>query len=447
MNGEAPRALQEAETGAVQVPPLLSAHATTERLLCSVPTHCPMTKKPQQRLTPRLIRPEKDGQEGEWSYLFHANGHDYIFPALVNELGHLKGIFDDEDRTASETRKPDSSEPILTKVIYWKASEWETKFLPLAVEWFKIHRFTFPKVPYIVMEFRKIEDRDGENRITEVVNVAAIDRSADEPDPPTLLVYQFKEVGGEEGKGRKPLMQWWMQGTIRFEDLDVFGGGFSVPCACSRLARWAKYPDFLKKLIHARGASHIFKLLAVHGDSDPALNDDELRIVTMWIAFCLYINSLKTTYVEGLPGRRRSEARDLEEALALEQATILKSAGILRSGVQRKPVATGTGSKHRYRYLVRGHERIVGGKVIWVKPQIRGEGEFMVLPTATSGDIEVPAAAVKVMVPKRMLLLPAPVQLLLPAPRPPEPPVRPSGGILSKAWRLLTGLFRLSRTP
>ena len=54
--------------------------------------------------------------------------------------------------------------------------------------------------------------------------------------------------------------------------------------------------------------------------------------------------------------------------MALEQAVFLKSAGILKSGKRRKTVATGEGTKHRYRYFVRGHERIVSGKVIWVKP-------------------------------------------------------------------------------
>lgn len=63
--------------------------------------------------------------------------------------------------------------------------------------------------------------------------------------------------------------------------------------------------------------------------------------------------------------------------MALEQATVFKTIGVLKSGIRKKPVATGIGTKHRYRYLVRGHEWIINGKSIWIKPQLRGEGEFL----------------------------------------------------------------------
>lgn len=358
-------------------------------------------------LHPRLIRPTKDGEEGGWSYLFSANGQDYIFPALVNELGHLKPLID----TDSQTGEPAPRSPLdmiySTKVIYWKASEWEEKLLPLAVEWTNLYGFVWPDIPYPVMEFRKIEDRHGEDRVTEVVNIAALDRREEDKDYPTLLVHQFTEVGGEEGKGRRPLLQWWMEAMIRFKGpREVTGGGWSVPSACERIADWSDVPGFLKWKIEEAGAAHFFKTLSVHSSRDSALTYDEVRVVTMWIAFCRYITSLKTKYEEGLPqrGRRRSTARTTEEALALEQATIFQTVGVLKSGARRKPIATGTGTKHRYRYLVRGHERIINGKSIWIKPQVRGEGEFLARSIGTDEAIDAakeiePKAEVTVEVP------------------------------------------------
>src|SRR4051812_22261301 len=68
---------------------------------------------PPPRPPPRLIRPSKDGQEGGWSYLFHANGEDFIFPALVNELGSLRSlILTDVDRQIAEEPAPEPGDGV-----------------------------------------------------------------------------------------------------------------------------------------------------------------------------------------------------------------------------------------------------------------------------------------------------------------------------------------------
>src|SRR4051812_29683017 len=89
--------------------------------------------------TPRLIRPTKDGQEGEWSYLYTVDGQDYIFPAQVNELGNLQPLLHKDEQEAFDSQHDNRQEPgdprYVKKVVYWRASEWETKLLPLAVEW------------------------------------------------------------------------------------------------------------------------------------------------------------------------------------------------------------------------------------------------------------------------------------------------------------------------
>jgi hypothetical protein len=326
---------------------------------------------------PRLIRPSRDGEEGGWSYLFSANGHDYIFPALVNELGGLKPLVNDIFVEPGAPSIEDTDPSWATKVIYWKASEWEEKLLPKAVEWINKNGFTIPPIPYRRMELRKIEDRGGDDRVSEVMNLTAFE-TKDGFSRTELIVYQFTEVGGEEGKGRKPLMQWWMEGFVEFKGADVAMRGYSVPQACDRLSDWADIPGFLKHYVNEKGPAEAFKVLGVQDNRD-TIREEALRAAVMWIAFCRYITSLKTTYEEGLPrrGPKRAAARTTEEALALEQATIFKTVGVLKSGVQKRPVATGAGTRHRYRYLVRGHERIINGKSIWIKPQVRGEGEFL----------------------------------------------------------------------
>jgi hypothetical protein len=381
-----------------------------------------MTKKPTPTALPRLIRPTKDGEEGGWSYLFHVNGQDFIFPAQVDELGSLQPLVG-----GNRTPKPDSNpltgaspadDTYQTKVIYWKASDWETKLLPHAVSWLQREGFTFPPIPYQVMEFRKIEDRDGEDRVTEVVNVVALEpEESSSVTDPTLMVHQFKSVEGEEGKGRRPLLQWWQEGIIYFRGRVASAGCWSVPRAAAKLADWGRFPGFVQDIIENEGLARVFKMVSLRDGNEEALTEDELRVITMWVAFCRYITSLKTTYEEGLTnrGRRRSEARTLDEAVALEQATIFKTVDVLKSGVQRKPVNTGTGTKHRYRYLVRGHERIINGKVIWVKPQIRGEGEFLARSVGTSNQAAVAGEAIAG---------PQTVNVMVPADGSTKPPTR-----------------------
>jgi hypothetical protein len=353
-------------------------------------------------VAPRLIRPSKDGQEGEWSYLYRVHGHDYIFPALVNELGHLKALLGEDEPVQQDHPLTVGPDALVQKVIYWKASEWETKILPHAVAWMDAHKFTLPDLPYPWMELRKIEDRDGDERVTEVVNVLACPVNENHPHP-ELIVHQFTEVGEEEGKGRRPLLQWWMEGLIELKGETVDARCLSVPKAGRWLGGFRDIHEFLDRKIEESGPGQFFKAAATGGTRGPAISEEELRVIVLFVAFCRYIASLKTTYEEGLPqqGRRRSAPKTTEEALALEQAEIFKTVAVLKSGVRKKPVATGTGTQHRYRYLVRGHERIINGKSIWIKPQIRGQGEFLNRATGTeeakvAADVIEPPAAVTV---------------------------------------------------
>jgi hypothetical protein len=258
---------------------------------------------------------------------------------------------------------------------------------------------------------------------------------------PGISVHQFTGIDGEAGSAKKPLMQWSMEGFINFSDGKLSILALDLMNAARRLVEWSDVPDFNDQIISQRGAADALKTFSSQGsDSQYQPTDAQLRAVTQWLAFCLYINSLKPVYLDGeAKQRRKSEPRTLEEAVAIEQATILKSAGLLKSGVRRKKVMNpGSGTKHRYRYLVRGHERIINGKSIWVKPQIRGSGEFMVVPTATSPDILVPKTPVSVpMSVEPRLMLSAPRMLLLPAPRP-KPP---RAGFVATVVRFFRSLF------
>ena len=421
---------------------------------------------PASAIAPRLIRPSKDGQEGEWSYLLHANGHDYIFPALVNELGHLKGLLDKAWREEGETRDPADPNVFVNKVIYWKASEWETKIRPHAEAWMNTHGFEWPDIPFPRMELRKIEDRGGEERVTEVLNLTAM-AASEKLEHPTLMVYQFRDAQGEEGNGRRPLMQWWMEGFIDFRGRGLRGALYSVSRACERIADWGRHPELMKRWVEESGSEHMFKLLSLHDQDAKKVREEELRVVVLWVAFCRYIASLKTTYEgeQSRRGSRRSAPRTNEEALALEQADLFKTVAVLKSGVCRKPVATGTGTHHRYRYLVRGHERIVNGKSIWIKPQIRGQGEFLNLATGTEeareaakeiepptkitinvpADVAAPESPPAVDVPQASAEPSSPVEespVLIPCTveRTPAPPERPS--LLRSAVRAFLSFFR-----
>src|SRR5947209_3705788 len=112
-------------------------------------------RTPPKAIKPQLIRPTKDGQEGEWAYLFHADGHDYLFPARVNELGQLKGMLDKDEPEPPKQHDPADPNVLVNKVIYWKASEWETKIRPHAEAWMSSHGFEWPDIPFPMMELRK----------------------------------------------------------------------------------------------------------------------------------------------------------------------------------------------------------------------------------------------------------------------------------------------------
>lgn len=349
------------------------------------------------KIEPRLIRPEKDGEIGEWSYLFKNDGVEYIFPAKVGELGRMKmsgqGIVGKSmEITADEAAW-------VKKIIYWRASEWETKMLPKAVEWISKNGFTFPKIPWHIMELRKIEDRDSEDRVTEAIEYIAMPSHLMESGvnrPDSLLIEQYREVPGEQGPGKKPLMQLWADGFIDFGNKNINDSMFSVSNACETIPEWGKHPEFLKSLIDKDGADYIFKLLRLRKRRKKEVAEETLRLATIWIAFCCYITSLKVTYEDGLPqkGVRRKQEKILEEAVAIEQAEIFEKVSVLKSGTQKRPVATGTGTQHGYRYVVRGHERIINGRAIWIKPHIRGEGELVVKAVGTE-EVGTTVAAMK----------------------------------------------------
>lgn len=380
---------------------------------------------------PRLIRPERDGEKGEWAYLFRVEEEEYIFPARVSPLKALhsrlgSGLFDDAPY----------------KVIYWKASEWP-KYHPAAVEWIRRFGFRMPNVPYPFLELRKIDDLAGDGgTVAEVLRFISFQDSC-------IWTEQWQSIGDD-------LFEWRQIKDFRLEGKRSYepGKSLSIANACDWVSKNATYmaePDFAERIIgpYAGSPDRFFEILTAESRLSDR-SDHDLRIITIWIAFCLYINSLKTTYVDdGIQSvsRKRSAPRTLEEAVALEQAVILKSAGILKSGVRRRHVLNpGSGTKHRYRYLVRGHERVINGKSIWVKPQIRGNGEFMVLPTATTPEVQalIPETAVTVVVPAEATHEPARAPLMLPAPNPAPRPVKRPGirSLISSAFRFLTSLLR-----
>lgn len=338
-------------------------------------------KQEAAKVFPRLIKPEKDGESGGWSYLFNNEGTEYIFPAEVSELGVKNVTPQDIVQKSAELTKEEVS--YIRKVIYWRASEWETKLLPKAIEWVNKNGFVFPQIPFHVMELRKIEDRDGEDRVTECMEFFALEEHVQQDGTnkkPCILVEQYKEVPGEVGPHKKPLMQLWSDGYIEFSNKETLKDClFSVTNACESIPDWGKHPEFLKSIIEDKGAGDAFKMMCLRKRKKEYLAEETLRLATIWLAMTCYISSLKTTYEAGLPSRgpRRKEEKVLDEAVALEQAEIFTKVGVLKSGVRKKPVATGTGTQHGYRYLVRGHERIINGKAIWIKPQIRGQGEFI----------------------------------------------------------------------
>ncbi len=304
---------------------------------------------------PQLIRPwdEENSLLGIWSYKYEINGKDYIVPATISTLEDLEEKYNKEQ-----------------KIIYWRSGEFD-KYMKLGWD---LHEGSSGKIkglPCPVLQLRMIEEMDNfaKGKVYEVLKLF-LDKEGkclnmvqfiyEETYPSETNKYDSENYGLYE-------WQWFARLNLKTGKCGI-KALHAFPENIDRLGD--DYPWDELKMIEA--AEILGEVKTV---DDEAISSIQ-RAYALFCGFNAYLLQMKPEKAKYNTDRQNHGEMNIFDRYELGQTEMRDQVYVIKRGTT-KTKYTGLGTKHSHQYTVTGHERIICGKAIWVKPHIRGEGEFI----------------------------------------------------------------------
>ena len=312
---------------------------------------------------PLLIRPWDDKEEklGNYSYLYVIDGREVIMPARIQIMQEFD---EDSDEVIYYTRQT-----VIDKQVKALSRMGE---LPCFDE----------VLPHPNFQIRVIQDKKqnswSSDLPVQIIKCNLKPHMIEEKTSLNIDVWQLEKFEGLQDTS--VFMEWvlnydYLMNTPKLQKEGLQISPFQKVQTIERLEEILKKSnredfDSLKEL-YAHYTSAIEKNTFLQIPLTEGYGKTIMDSYSVFVAFSLFLKNLKPDVAEYKTGRKNLAKTAEGKAFKFDQDIMSNRVRLLTKG-QTKTRATGKGGEHSYRYNVRGHERYVGEKFIWVKAHERG---------------------------------------------------------------------------
>lgn len=308
----------------------------------------------EKEYKPCLVRPfdDEDAKKGVgWRYyLENDNDRGLLIPALVMTLERYE---EKNDYT----------------VIYCDVMEVKD-----FMDWELTNQTrTIPEMPFEKIELRSV----GKSMLRQIWQFQRHEDSL------LMEMWQYDEFFNQDIGDYHKLIEWRGYADLLFKN-----GTISLTQECSSFNNIYHRTADYKEGHHDDNINDIVDKLYKVDPSDKQskqnCTNEAVMAYQILCGLCNHINNMKPKIAS--PVQRKLSDIGNKEFIA-RQKVLAKKCKMLQGG-NTKTVATGEGTKHSYRYEVRGHWRNTDSGVIWVNPHKRGEGEEDKSPYVTTETVK-----------------------------------------------------------